>query len=80
MPLDILSYQGLQFTILTPGITPLIWVGVCLCIFGKQHMSPDMRFPTMWYGRSAKAQTSLCIRSLIRAFASRLNILFYIIN
>ena len=35
------------------------------------HMSRDMGFPTMWYLRPAKAQTSL----RIRAFASRLNIL-----
>ena len=34
-----------------------------------------MNFPTRWYVRPAKAQTSLRIRSLIRAFASRLNIL-----
>ena len=38
-------------------------------------MSRDMRFPTMWYVRPAKAQISLRIRSLIRAFSSRLNIL-----
>ena len=25
------------------------------------YMSQDMRFPTMWYVRSARAQTSLCI-------------------
>ena len=30
-----------------------------------------MRFPTMWYVRPAKAQTSLC--RLIKAFATRLN-------
>ena len=34
-------------------------------------MSRDVRFPTMWCVRPAKAQTSM--RSLIRAFASRLN-------
>ena len=34
-------------------------------------MSRDMRFPTMWYVRPAKAQIS----SLTRAFASGLNIL-----
>ena len=44
----------------------------------KTYMSRDLRFPTMWYVRPAKAQTSLRpghMRSLIRAFASRLNIL-----
>ena len=29
-----------------------------------QHMSRDMRFPTMWYVRPAKAQTSLRIRTV----------------
>ena len=40
-------------------------------------MSRGMKFPTMWYVRPAKAQTSLraCMRSLIRAVASRLDIL-----
>ena len=43
-------------------------------IFGERlDLSQNMRFKTMWYVRPAKAQTSL--RSLIRAFASRLNIL-----
>ena len=37
-------------------------------------MSHDMRFPTIWYVRPAMAQTSM--RILIRAFASRLNILW----
>ena len=37
----------------------------------KHVMSRGMIFPTMWYVRPAKAQTSV----LIRAFASRLNIL-----
>ena len=36
-------------------------------------MSRGMRFPTMWYVRPAMTRTSL--RSLIRAFTSRLNIL-----
>ena len=45
----------------------LICVKRCLT-----HMSRVMRFPTMWYVRSARAQTSL--RRLIRAFASLLNI------
>ena len=48
--------------------------GICniLFIFGANqathsltrsiwHLSRDMRFPTMWYVRPAKAQTSLCI-------------------
>ena len=40
----------------------------------KNEMSRCMRFPTMWYVRRAKAQTSM--RSLlIRTFASSLNIL-----
>ena len=39
------------------------------------QMSRDTRFPTMWYVQPAKPQISLRIRSLIRAFASRLNIL-----
>ena len=34
-------------------------------------MSRDMRFPTMWYVQPAKPQIS----GLIKAFASRLNIL-----
>ena len=38
-------------------------------------MSRDMRFPTMWYVRPAKAHT----RSLIRPFASRLNYLSVLI-
>ena len=29
-----------------------------------RYMSRDMRFPTMWYVRPAKAQTSLCIRAV----------------
>ena len=37
-------------------------------------MSQNMRFPTMWYVRYAKAQTSLGLRTLIRAFANCLNI------
>ena len=37
------------------------------------QMSRGMRFPTLWYVRPAKPQISL--RSLIRAFASRLNII-----
>ena len=43
----------------------------------QSQMSHDMRFPTMWYVRPAKAQTSLriLVHSLVRAFASRLNIL-----
>ena len=38
-------------------------------------MNRDIGFPTMWYVPPAKPQISLCICSLIRAFASRLNIL-----
>ena len=39
-------------------------------------MSRCMRFPTIWYVRPAKPQISLCVsHSLIRAFASRLNIM-----
>ena len=38
-------------------------------------MSRDMGFPTMWYVRPAIPQISLRTRSLIRAFACRLNIL-----
>ena len=34
------------------------------------HLSRDMRFPTMWYVRPAKAQISI-----FRVFDSRLNIL-----
>ena len=37
-----------------------------------KHMSRDMRFPTMWYVRPQSAHT----HSLIRAFASGLNILY----
>ena len=32
--------------------------------FSQDHMSLDMIFPTMWYVRLAKAQTSLHIRSV----------------
>ena len=28
------------------------------------HMSRDMRFPTMWYVQPAMAQTSLCMRAV----------------
>ena len=38
-----------------------------IAAYPMYHMSHDMRFPTMWYVRSAQAQ--------IRAFAGRLNIL-----
>ena len=39
------------------------------------HKSCHMRFPTMWYVRPAKAQTSLRIRAVwSEQFASRLNI------
>ena len=44
-----------------------------LCSLCLAYMSRDTRFPTMWYVRPAKPQINL--RSLIRAFASRLNIL-----
>ena len=37
-------------------------------------LSHNMRFPTMWYFQLGKAQISLCTCSLIRAFASRINI------
>ena len=42
-----------------------------------EQMSRNMRVQTMWYVRPAKDQISLRIRSrsLIRAFARRLNIL-----
>ena len=33
----------------------------CVCL---QHMSCDMRFPTIWHVRPAKAQTSLHIRAV----------------
>ena len=41
----------------------------CLSIFAfpffqSYDMSCDMRFPTMWYVQPAKAQTSLCIRTV----------------
>ena len=39
----------------------------CMCFFCRQYLSRNMRFPTMWYVRSAS------LRSLIRAFASHLN-------
>ena len=40
------------------------------------HLSRDMRFPTMWYVRLAKASDQPAhTRSLIRAFSSRVNIL-----
>ena len=33
------------------------------CMTLRIHMSQDKRFPTMWYVRPAKAQTSLRIRA-----------------
>ena len=43
----------------------------------EHNMNQCMRFPTMWYVRPAKPQISQSahMRSLIRAFASRLDIL-----
>ena len=46
---------------------------LCYSLFRKYHISCDIRFPTMWYVRPAKAQAHM--HSLIRAFASRLNML-----
>ena len=43
-----------------------------ICIVRFTNMSHDMGFPTMWYVRTAKAQTIL-----VRAFACSLNILCY---
>ena len=41
-------------------------------IGGGEHMSGDMRFPTMWYVRPSKdSDQSAHMFSLIRAFASR---------
>ena len=36
---------------------------VKILLLNNQQMSSDMRFPTMWYVRPAKAQTSLRIRA-----------------
>ena len=36
----------------------------CEGLVGGYNMSSDMRFPTMWYVRPAKAQTSLRIRAV----------------
>ena len=42
----------------------------------QPYLSRDMRFPTMWYAPPAKASDQPAhMRSLIRSFASRLNIL-----
>ena len=44
--------------------------------FLKLYLSHNMRFPTMWYVQPAKGSNlSAHMLSLIRAFASRLNIL-----
>ena len=45
------------------------WMQMLCCYFchvltQKENMSHDMRFPTMWYVRPAKAQTSLRIRAV----------------
>ena len=50
-----------------------VFVNFSRMCFTISKLSRDMRFPTMWYVRPAKPQISL--RSLIRAIASRLNIL-----
>ena len=39
------------------------------------RVSRDIRFPTMWYVRPAISDQPARTRSLIRAFAGRLNIL-----
>ena len=44
----------------------------------KPSMSRNMRFPTMWYVRPAVSDQPAHTRSLIRAFACRLNILSYL--
>ena len=45
-------------------------------LFREVYLSHDMRFPTMWYARTSKASDQPAhMRSLIRAFASRLYIL-----
>ena len=43
----------------------LIWSTNNLLMVGNNcmHMGREMRFPTMWYVRPAKAQTSLRIRA-----------------
>ena len=59
---------------------PLKWGGLGhqnqFFYISQWYMSRDMRFQTMWYVRPAKPQISLCICSLIKAFASRLNIVW----
>ena len=37
---------------------------ILIFIIKNHDMSRDMRFPTMWYVRPAKAQTSLRIRAV----------------
>ena len=47
------------------GLSLLFVVALIVCrdfAFDPLLMSRDMRFPTMWYVRPAKAQTSLRIR------------------
>ena len=41
----------------------------------KKELSRDIRFPTVWYVRPAKTDQPAHTRSLIRAFARRLNII-----
>ena len=45
------------------GVTVLNTIYVTIFCAGIIEMSHDMRFPTMWYVRPAKAQTSLRIRA-----------------
>ena len=54
---------------------PYLSLGLLSPLMSPNHLSRGMRFPTMWYVRPSKAHQPAHTRSLIRAYASCLNIL-----
>ena len=48
-----------------PCYNEVFYKGTALGMFALSDMSRDMRFPTMWYVRPAKAQTSLRICAVL---------------
>ena len=64
-----LSRDGVYCSVFCAGYLVRDRFFVCMS-FIRLYLSHNMRFPTMWFVRPAKAQTSL----RIRAFASCLNI------
>ena len=55
MQLQKVKFQSVQINMKQVSYIHMIWV----IVFYKYNLSRDMRFPTMWYMRQAKAQTSL---------------------